>query len=240
MENNNKVGSIGGIAELDEKGVVNKIYGKNMTFDGRSYAISVVDKADNPLNEKLIECDYIETCNCFTRRDILFKIGGFDPYYIYMGEDKEFGLKVRQLGYRNYFGFKVACLHKYDETVKFDRRFMYIKSKMRFALKNNGLYYLFIIPILDYSLFFMYYPICFVIKKIFSRFSIVQLAGHKANPNLKSPGIKWVFFSVYYFLKAYLLNIQELPQMLCSRGINFLSDKNMRKFKIQKLLKYDY
>lgn len=231
MESNEDIGILGGILELDAQGNIRRVYGQKTTYDGRSCAISLEKGVPDLSEEVLAECDYVPTCNCFVRRDILFKIGGFDPYYIYMGEDKELGIKIRNLGYKAFFGFKVACLHRYDETVKFDRRFMYLKNKLRFAIKNKGVSFFFIIPILDFYFFFVYYPFLFILRGVFPDLKIVRIYKNRVNPNLKPPGARWILFSVCYFVKVYLLNLIELPHILRCRNVDFLSREKLETYK---------
>ncbi len=227
IETDKSTGALGGIAEMGTQGTIGKVYGRRITEDGRSYAISLNNAAIDVFIGGFAECDFVESCNCFTRRDILLKAGGFDPYYIYMGEDKELGIKIRRLGYKIIFSFKSACLHRYDEGVCFDRRFMYLRTRMRFAIKNKGLGYFFIIPILDFLFFFVYYPGLFLLRKIFPNLKIGKFLDSKTHPSVRLPPKKWLFLSVYYFLKVYILTLKELPFILRSRNFSFLSEKSL-------------
>ncbi len=235
MESDENIGMLGGIAELDAQGSIKQVYGQKVTYDGRSYAVLLKKEAPDFSEERLAECDYLPTCNCFVRRDALFKIGGFDPYYIYMGEGKEVGIKIKSLGYKVLFGFKVSCFHRFDESATFDRRFMYLKNKMRFAIKNRGLSYFFIIPILDFLFFFIYYPFLFFLKRIILDLKIVRIFKDRTNPNVKPPRAGWILFSVYHFAKAYLLNLVELPHILRCRNIDFLSQEKLQAYKSSKV-----
>ncbi len=240
MESNEKIGSLGGIVELDAAGAVTRVCGRKVAYDGRSYTISLENRKSAFPGEIMAECDFVETCNCFTRRDIVLTAGGFDPYYIYMGEDKELGMRIRKAGYKNFFGFKVACAHRLDEAVSFDRRLMYLKAKTRFAIKNFGVRYLFIMPILDILFYYIYYPICVIIKRTASTSGGERAAENRAAPHATLPPMKWILCSAYYFLKAYLWNIQELPVTLRSRNVNFLSDENMKDYAVQKSPRYGH
>lgn len=234
MNSDKSIGILGGTAELDTQGNMQRVYALKITYDGRSYYISLTREALNYSDERMIECDFVNTCNCFIRRDLLSEIGGFDPYYIYMGEDKEIALKVKRLGYKVLFSFKTACLHKYDEIVKFDRHFMYLKNRLRFVIKNKGLQYFFIIPVLDFFFFFIYYPLFWLLSGIFPNLKTAKYFENKLNPSLKLPETKWILLSGYYFLKAYLQNLREIPIILSCRNANFLSEEKMqtyRKFK---------
>lgn len=51
------------------------------------------------------------------RRDVLNKIGGFDPFYrINAGEDLDIGFRVRQAGYRLYYEPGAIVYHQHSDT----------------------------------------------------------------------------------------------------------------------------
>jgi GT2 family glycosyltransferase len=231
LESDNAIGMLGGIAETDAQGNVSRVYGHAITHDGRSRPV-FLNKDDPDFSEgKLRECDYAATCSCFVRSGLLRAVGGFDPYYIYMGEDKELGMKIRRAGHKVFFGYNIACAHRYDRKVSFDRRFMYLKTKLRFAVKNRGLGYFVIMPFLDMFFFFAWYPLLFAAAKIFPGAARKKYAASGGNPNLRAPELRWIACSAYYFLKAYWLNLVEMPVTLWSRTVDFLSEDAMAAYR---------
>jgi len=225
-----RVGSIGGIAEIGPGGEVSQVYGKKISFDGRSYSSFLRKTVSNDPKSAVQECDYLDTCNCFVKRELLERTGGFDPYYVYMGEDKEFGMKLKKLGFRNYFGFRFAVLHKYDEATRFDRRSMYLKARVRYVIKNKGIRYFFFLPTVDIYMYFIYYPVIYCLKWI----GLVRMYENKRNPNLKIPPAKWMFCSPYHFLRAYLSGLKEMRRTVRSRKEDFLSEESIKSFMLGK------
>lgn len=233
MSQNQDIGSVGGIAERDMAGEVKNVYAKNVSIGGNSYACILERASAVDFESRVKQCDFLETCNCFTRTENLRKIGGFDPNYIYMGEDKELGIRLKQLGFKNVFGFKSAALHKYDESVKYDRRFMYFKSKAKYVIKNKGICNFLLLPFIDFLLYIIYYPVLYLLNQIFPPIGAGKIFNNKANPNVRIPPVRWLILAPYYYLKAYLMNLIEIPKILRSRNEYFLSAESMQKFKIK-------
>ncbi|MBM3250082.1 MAG: glycosyltransferase [Candidatus Omnitrophica bacterium] len=229
MEERSSAGLIGGVALLDENGVPVNAFGKGVTFDGRSFPLALRRKSLQPLSEDLKECDYVDTCNCFVRKEVAFSAGGFDPYYVYMGEDKEFGMKVKRLGFKNFFCLKTAGLHKYAQSPGSDRRFMYLKARVRYALKNKGVHYLLFLPWLDIFFFCFFYPLEYLFRRARRRQG--EISDNRNNPNHTLPHFRWLLSSPYYFLKAYLANLKEIPLILRARKEDFLSRESIENYK---------
>ncbi|MFC1666529.1 glycosyltransferase family 2 protein [Candidatus Omnitrophota bacterium] len=139
MEENYDIGSIGGELIKDTQGKV-ILKSKRILLNGETGAKSI-----EPHKAKLVNCDYLATCNCFTRRELLLKIGGFDPDYFVFSEDKELGLKIKKLGYRNVCDYRTAVFH----NITFSQRrsiFLKYRNVIRFALKNLSICQILIMP----------------------------------------------------------------------------------------------
>lgn len=231
MKQHSDIGILGGIAQLDGKGVVQSAFGKEVTFDGRSYPV-FVDRSDEDFApDRLVDCRYVETCNCFVRSEALERVGGFDPWYVYMGEDKEFGLNVTGLGYRCCFSVETSCLHKFDRTVKFNRAYMYLRTKMHFMLKNRGLRYALLTPLLDSYFFLVYFPFLFLIRHVVPSARKSYVFRNRVSPNTKPPSAAWLFLAPWFFLKAYFWNYSRMGRIVRSRGTNFLTEENMNAYR---------
>ena len=90
----------------------------------------------------MIECDHFESACLAVRRKVFAEIGGFDPYWFYMGEDREFCLKVRRKGYRNVIAWSARAIHhERDMEIKIttERRDFFIKRFFEVSLKLDGL-----------------------------------------------------------------------------------------------------
>jgi len=229
MESDEQIGMLGGDAEMDAQGNIEKVYGNRITWDGRSYTVPS-RKLANQGQRCLFPCDYLPTSSCFVRTSLVLRIGGFDPYYRYMGEDKEQGMLIKNLRYKALFGIAIGILHKFDETVRKDRHFMYLKCKGRFVLKNKGLWLFLFLPIIDLFYYFLYCPIIFLICKLLQGLRSEGAFRQKNNPLQKLPDIKWLLLAPYYFVKAYWLNLLEMQHTLQCRGKNFLSPDIMEQF----------
>ena len=227
MERSPDVDVAGGVASFGADGNPKELYGKFVTFDGRSYVKNISIHPHQ--SDGVHDCHYIETCNCLIRRSRFFKIGGFDPYYVYMGEDKELGEKVIRSGGRCVISPKFAAIHRYAEDSAFDRRKMYLQTKMRYAIKNRGVLFFFLVPFLDIFLYFLYYPALFILKKL-TRLVGARTINHALSPNYKAPRFRWLVQAPFHFLSAYWWNLRHLRKTLQCRGANFLEADEMNRF----------
>ncbi len=100
------IGSIGGDGTL-EGGKIVASCGRKKTWYGLGKNVDI--------REGMKECDYLPTSNCMTRKSVAENVGGFDPHYFYMTEDREFGLLIKRLGFKNIVSFDGALNHKFSE-----------------------------------------------------------------------------------------------------------------------------
>lgn len=140
MEEHPKIGALGGELLRDAAGRVS-IKLNRILVSGDTGATFLAPEA-----VELRDCDYLATCNCFVRRELLDRIGGFDPAYFYLSEDKDLGFQIRRLGYRNVCDHRTAVLHDINLT---ERRSLYLKCRntVRFAIKNLPPHEVAILPI---------------------------------------------------------------------------------------------
>ncbi|MFH2145717.1 MAG: glycosyltransferase [Candidatus Omnitrophota bacterium] len=221
MDKDPSIGCLGGIAERNRTSGTIFSYGKIVKLAGITHP-RILRSEYGKISNDLVQCDFLPTCNCFTRRELALKVGGFDPYYIYQGEDKEFGLKIKSLGYKNMFSHKTSCMHKYDESIAYDRYFYFFKTRTRFLIKNCCPFYLLILPFLDLFVFILYYPFLYFTDKIFPQFEIFKTFQIKKNPSYKPPKIRQLLKFPYYFLNSYIHNLIIIKHTLSCRKNNFL------------------
>ena len=100
----------------------------------------------NPEEVVMVKCGYLATCNCFTRKEILYKIGGFDPLYFIIGEDTEVGFKINQLGHINVSDSRTAVLHNVNLSSKRDLKIRE-RNRIRFVLKNFAPWKILLLPV---------------------------------------------------------------------------------------------
>jgi len=70
-------------------------------------------------------------------RDVFFKVGGFDPYYFYICDEMDIGIRIKRAGYKN-----VVCFGKYMKTAmtpSSDKTFFYWnRNRIRLIVKFNN------------------------------------------------------------------------------------------------------
>lgn len=215
MESDATIGSIGGeICEDPDGG--REVRKKRVLLNGETVT--------QPLREEeadLQECDYLATCNCLVRRELLQKVGGFDPGYFYLSEDKELGWRLLELGYRNITDRRTSALHRISTEGGERRLFHKHRNMIRFVVINRCLLILPVLPLLD-----LYY--------LFRGSKFADLKGGKRNVSkyLKGPAkgvatsrsspfiVKLVVVGAIYccsLAAAYLWNLVSLPKTLATR-----------------------
>lgn len=89
--------------------------------------------------EGVCECDYFDTLNLLARRDIVYRIGGFDSYYIYLAEDKDLCFKIKKAGYKIVVGREFGVRHfRSDEKRPPSNAYRRLlqRNRLRFVLLN--------------------------------------------------------------------------------------------------------
>lgn len=97
----------------------------------------------------LQDCDYLATCNCFMRRDMVEQLGGFDTRYFILSEDKELGWRLRRSGGRSVVDSRTAALHVVSQRGRSGDLFRKQRNSVRFALINMDWATVLLLPILD-------------------------------------------------------------------------------------------
>jgi colanic acid/amylovoran biosynthesis glycosyltransferase len=143
-------GQVGGEALVDAEGRVTRVFGRHLrATTGASFirfvpacpsssgpAAMRIDSSEAPLR---FECDYIPTSNCMVRRDVAWQVGGFDDAHSGVGEDKDFGFRVKQLGLRSYVAADTVVLHHFSPTGRTGgglRR--HFRTQVRFVARHFG------------------------------------------------------------------------------------------------------
>ena len=146
------------------------------------------------------DCDYIPTSNCLMFSKTLKKIGGFDPFYVYPGEDVDLGWRLQKAGYRNIVSFDAGALHKFSEHERMSRAYTYYRAQMRFTLKYFGIWEAIKNPFWD--MWEEYWP---MVKGRLMR----RKNGEKNNKAvLEVPKQNYYIFTIpFCLIKAYLWNM---------------------------------
>lgn len=139
-------GSVGGELAIYRPETTGQVFGRSIAFNGDSGAVSCPDQTG-----AFVRCDFLATCCCAVRLDVARKVGGFDPYFGFGGEDKDFGDRIARSGYTNYVSADCAVEHHHsprgratDETYRYQRtRLMYLcKNRTDTALFTACAYWL--------------------------------------------------------------------------------------------------
>jgi len=159
------IGSLGGEIVIHEA-LMDRAYGRQITWNAHTKRVVAFK------NNGLVECDYLATCNCFTKKEFTDKIGGFDEQFIFGAEDMDFGLKLRKIGLKNYVAHKVAVHHLHKNVGRYENETRhYQKTRMQFAKKHykmSRLSMMFLVDVFNTAKFFLLLPfklMFFVIMK---------------------------------------------------------------------------
>lgn len=145
------VGSLGGEIVVNES-ILNRAYGRKITWNARSKMV-IVHQSDG-----LVECDYLATCNCFTKRETVMKINGFDEQFLFGAEDMDFGLRIKKIGLKNYVRYNLSIYHFSDIRGRYENETTYYhKTRIQFAKKYYNTGHLFVMFFFDLLEFLKFY-----------------------------------------------------------------------------------
>lgn len=145
-----KAGSLGGEIVVPE-GLLDRAYGRKVRWDAKNERVTAF-KGAAP-----VECDYLATCNCFTTRELLLKVDGFDERFVFGAEDMDLGAKLKKAGMANYVGFDVAVHHFHEKAGRYNNETeRYQFTRIQFAKKHYAMPRLSLIFLND-LLFFLYF-----------------------------------------------------------------------------------
>jgi GT2 family glycosyltransferase/MoaA/NifB/PqqE/SkfB family radical SAM enzyme len=135
------IGAVGGSGPPDESGKdVQFISGKSYDSLGRSVTTRY-RPADHP--NGFFDCDHLEAAFLCVRRDSFERIGGFDPGWGYMGEDRDLCLRLKDAGYRVVACMATRAIHHclggkdYSDRASYEQFVQ--KKALQVAIKRNGI-----------------------------------------------------------------------------------------------------
>jgi GT2 family glycosyltransferase len=203
-------GTVGGeIRVNDNPHVVN---GRMISLNGDSRSLSIRHKEGT-----FAECDFLATCCCMVKKDIAIGIGGFDPYYGFGGEDKDFGYRIKMAGYKNFVSSECAVEHRPSLVGRrFDETFRYYKTRIRFAIKNYSTPKVFISCILWLWEIFIFH---ILLPFKLTYFLLIRKKLVKEN-----------VIGGYMMIKALYENIISLREIMSARSKNFLKPNEINQY----------
>ncbi len=217
MKDDEQIGELGGELVLDKETGLKQICGFNLLYLNLHTIPAYLETSENDKMKTMMECDFVATSNCMVRSELIEKIGGFDRYYRYTGEDKELGYKIKRLGYKNIIDFRVAVLHAYSKKSRASlSSYDYHRTRIRFFIKNSKVKNILILPIIELYFLFVY------IRRLYKNKYYTQ-GGSRDDEVRIIKGIAWF---IELFL-AYVWNLVFLPQTIFIRlrNINFLKNE---------------
>lgn len=224
-ENNRMIGQVGGeLCKFD--GVYNG-QGGNTNFDGysrnRTILLCRVDQ------QRIFECDFIFTSNCLVERRKVFEVGGFDHYFIYPGEDKDLGYRLKKKGYINCLSASTLLKHTVSEIAGCKTRFYdCYRTKLRFAIKHRGIYMLLVAPIWDGMREIILMLIAF--KKRLSFFIRPGSPNYKKFIIAYSRSKRKSGNFIISYITAFWWNVKMIINTIKSRKTDYLSARTIHRF----------
>ena len=148
LENNSWIGSLGGEYTLSR---INgpQFREKRILSNGETLTRTVPEK-----DYVLKECDFVATCNCLVKKSLFRAIGGFDPKYVVLSEDCEFGFKISKKSLANIVNAKTSVFHDIDIDKRRRDLFLSLKNRVRFAVKNFSARQIALLPLNELAYIF--------------------------------------------------------------------------------------
>ena len=143
LDSNSDVGTLGSELYLAPSGeVLHKM--KAITFNCETMT-EFMDCDDYQLHE----VGYVPTCNLMMKSKLMGRCGGFDSFIEYAGEDKELGIKVKNLGFKNVIDSRCGAYHFYSNSGRVSNFYLFNRNRIRIIIKNYPLYKVLLLPLLD-------------------------------------------------------------------------------------------
>lgn len=204
-------GTVGGELRVYENSST-QVYGRLISNDGMSRSMHISNTS-----HAYAETDFLATCCCMVPAELARKVGGFDPYYVFGSEDKDFGYNIQQLGYKNYVAADCAVAHYHSPRGRNpDETYRYQLTRFRFAFKHYSIINALLISIKCIMQFFLFY--LFIPGKLL----FFALSG--------KPIVKENLIGGYLLVKALNKCIFSYAKIRKSRGTNFLAAEEMERF----------
>lgn len=214
MDEDSSVGSVGGEIPV-YLGLSNEVRGRSLNYFGDSTPTSVkVGLVEEALWK---ECSYLATCNCMMRTADLKTIGGFDPYFVFGGEDTDVGFTLGKIGRVNFVGSRTGIQHYHIKVGRYsDETYRYHSTRVRFNVKHFGLVRNMVILLRDCLRFAKFY-ILMPAKIVY-----MLLSGRRI--------VRENWLGGAYIIKAYITNLLRYPEIRWARKRNFLDDMELARF----------
>lgn len=150
MEKNPKAGACGGNLYKDFEGTHNTTFGQTETFKELVFRTTKLDKILNQVkkkedwsntNEEKKRVDFICGADLMLRKEVLDKVGLFDPDFFFFYEEEELQCRVRDEGYEVWVCPDAKIIHLTGQSVsknKNYRKMLSFKGQYTFYKKRYG------------------------------------------------------------------------------------------------------
>lgn len=214
LEGDPSVGSVGGEIPV-YLSLPAEVRGRQLNYFGDSSPSSIrVGLTEEALWK---ECSYLATCNCMMRVADLKTIGGFDPYFVFGGEDTDLGYALGKIGRVNLAGSRTGVQHYHVKVGRYaNETYRYHSTRVRFNVKHFGVTrnsVIFLWDCLRFATFYILLPA----KIVYMLFSGRRVAREN-----------WLGGA--YIIKAYVTNLLRYPEIRRATNSNFLDDMELTRF----------
>lgn len=110
LKDNQDIACVGGVGPANADGH-DVEFVKTKYYDRFGRNQSLLRTEDDFPASGCIDCDHFESASMAIRADRFFEIGGFDPYWFYMGEDRDLCLRLRRAGHRVTVCWQARAIH---------------------------------------------------------------------------------------------------------------------------------
>ena len=217
MSESPHIGELGGEIPI-YRNIAHQAIGKRRDFFGKNH--DVISKKGGTVHNQLKGCTYLATCNCMVRKDVAFEVGGFDPYYIFGGEDADFGYRILSRGYPNLVCFSVGVHHHRSVHGRYpDETLRYHRTRIRFNFKHYSLprnLFIAAVDCMNAACFYLLLAPRIIFKKI-----------------RHTPLVPENYLGGWYLIKVYFENIRAYRELIRQKHADFLADAEMERFERQ-------
>ena len=102
---------------------------------------------DAPHGKVDVEC--LTTCNLIVPRRVFDEVGGFDNLFFFHLEDLDLTWRIRARGYRLEIWARVPVVHHFSEQARYPARFLPLRNRVFFMVKNMPVRKILVLPLLD-------------------------------------------------------------------------------------------
>lgn len=131
------IGAVGGSGPPNERGD-DVLYVRGKSYDRLGRTITTTYSPNDVKDDSVFDCHHLESAFLAIRREVFEKVGGFDPYWFYMGEDRDLCLRIKDAGFRVVVSVATRAIHHHlhSETKDFER--FLLTRYLQVALKLGG------------------------------------------------------------------------------------------------------